>query len=53
MFTFDKQGMYHACSFWKQNKSGVINVIDRFKYSTISNTNFWPVHTESVCLDLA
>ena len=60
MLTFDKQGIYQACRlricfklFLKQNKNDVINVGDRLKYSTISNTHFWPVHTGSVCLNLA
>ena len=60
MFTFGKQGMYHACRlhisfkyFFKQNKSDVTNVGDRLKYSTFSSTHFWPVHTRSVCLDFA
>ena len=37
----------------KQNKNDVINVGDRLKYSTFSNTRFWPVHTGSVCLVFA
>ena len=59
MFTFGKQGMYHACRliiplewFLKQNESDAINVDARLKYSTFSNTHFWPVYTRSVCLDL-
>ena len=60
MFTFCKQGMYHSCRlriwfkyFLKKIKNNVINVGNRLKYSTFSNTHFWPVHTGSVCLDLA
>ena len=60
MFTLGKQGMYHACRlhiyfkyFLIQSESDVINVGDRLKYSTVSNTHFCPVHTGSVWLDVA
>ena len=34
----------------KQNKNDTINVGDRLKHSTFSNTLFWPIHT-GVCVD--